>query len=99
MHIGSRLLAVYDRTKRLESLTIEFHHLKLIDRRIVSGTGLDPDAREIDVDLQVQTAHLFHDVVARKIVSALSEHLNECFCGSVAEHGGAVLLVAVRIVF
>src|ERR1700704_4790368 len=89
---------IYDRSKRLEALAVEFHQLKLIDGRIVGGTRFYLDARQIDIYFHIKTGHLLHNVVAREVVTAQFNYLDEGLRRAVAKHSGAILLVAIRII-
>jgi hypothetical protein len=54
---GKSLLgvAVDDRAEQLPLLAGEPHHLHLFDRIEIGRRGLDPDSREIGVDLEMPT--------------------------------------------
>src|SRR6516165_12742992 len=75
---GSRaLLARQHRTKALPGFALEAHHLQLLQRREVGRAGLDPRARQVDPDHEIEVGCLLHDVLAREIVTALPQYLLE----------------------
>src|SRR4051794_27515547 len=72
-----RLLAGHQRAEQLPALALEPHHLKLLERGEIGRTGLDPGARKVDADLEIQVRRLLHDVFAGEVVLALAQHLLE----------------------
>src|SRR5690348_14602359 len=58
-------------------LAFEADELHLLDRREILGAGVDADARQQHRQSHVEARRLSHHVLAREIVAALPQHLDE----------------------
>src|SRR3984957_20140156 len=89
-----------DGAEQVPLLALEPHHLQLLDRGEVGRPGVDLDARQQRVGLEIlQARRLLHDVLAREIVAALLQHLHQRLRDAVAVHHRAVEPVGVGVVF
>src|ERR1700744_2656605 len=88
-----------DLAEQVPLLALEAHHLELADRREVGRRGVDLDARQQRVGLEIlQARRLLHHVLAREIVAALLQHLHQRLRHAIAVHHGAVELVGVGVI-
>src|SRR4029077_1364281 len=55
------LLARHYGAEQVPALALEAHHLQLLERGEIGRAGLDPGARQIDADLEIQIGRLLHD--------------------------------------
>ena len=93
----ARIDAAEHRAERLPALAGKPHHLHLLDRREVARAGVDDDAREQHAEPQaLEVRRLPHHVLARELVAALREHLDEGLRHAVAIDAEPVVLVALR---
>src|SRR3954469_23511214 len=67
-------VTVDDRAEQLPVLAGKPHHLDLFDRIEIGRRGLDADARNIGVDLEIHVGNNLHDVLTCKIVAAAFQH-------------------------
>jgi hypothetical protein len=70
-------VAVEDRSEQLPVLAAEFHHLHLLDRIEIRRRGLDADSRDIGVNLEIHVRDHLQDILAREIVAAALQHLDQ----------------------
>ena len=63
--------------EQLPGLAVEPHQLHLLDREVVVGAGVDLDAGQHQVGVEVlQAGRLLHHVLTGEIVAALLQHLH-----------------------
>ena len=70
-------LAADHRPEALPACAVEFLHLQLLERVEAGRRGVDGDARQQHVEVDLQIGGLLHDVLAREVITALFEHLHE----------------------
>src|SRR5882762_8122754 len=70
-------MPVDDRAEQLPILAGESHHLHLLDRIEIRRRGLDTDSRDISVDLEIEIGNHLHDILAREVVAAPLQHLDQ----------------------
>src|SRR3569832_1373739 len=88
-----------DVTEQLPLLALESYHLELLDRSKIVRRGVDLDAGQQRVGLEIlQARRLSHDVLAGEIVAAHLKHLHHGLRGGIAEHHGSIELVGLGIV-
>src|ERR1700681_2137592 len=80
------LFTRHQRSEQLPTLVLEPHHLQLLQRREVGRAGLDPGARQVDADLEIEIGRLLHDVLAGEVVLALPQHLLEALGDAIGKH-------------
>ena len=94
---GARIDAASHRAEVLPLAVGEAHHPHLLDRRMIQRAGIEQDARHHHGKLQpLQPAGLPHDVLARQIVAAVLQDLDESPADQIAEDGLAVGLAHAR---
>ena len=85
--------------EELPLLSIEAHHLHLLDGEVILRPGVDGDARKEEVGLEVlHTRRLLHDVFARQFAAALPQHLHQQLRDGIAIGRERGSLVAARII-
>src|SRR4029450_5026788 len=90
-------VAAHDLAKQLPGFALEPLQLNLRDRSKVGRRRVDLDARQQAAEFEVLDAGcLLHDVLAREIVAAGFQDLNEPLCDGVTEHHRSVDAVAFR---
>src|SRR3954453_2021934 len=83
-------------SEQLPLLALELLELKLADRREIGRRGVDLDARQQRLGAEVlQARRLLYDVLAREIVAALLQDLNQRLGHGIADEGALIELVAV----
>src|ERR1700730_17335168 len=84
-----------DLAEQVPLLAVEFHQLKLADRREIIRTGVDLDAGQQDFGPEIlQVSRLLHDVFAGEIVAAHLKHLHQGLRNAKTNHDRGVELVA-----
>src|SRR6478736_5173675 len=89
----ARERAFDDVADRLPGIAVELHQAQLLDGTEIRRPGVDGDARQRHRALVVpQRRRLPHDVLAREVVAALAQDLEQGLGRGVAEDGVAVVL-------
>src|SRR5262245_58814788 len=74
-----------NRAEQLPALAVEAHHLLLLVDAVVVRRGVALDARQREVELDIlQIGRLFQHVLARQVVAALLEHMDQELRGRIA---------------
>ena len=83
-----------------QAVAVELHQPHLLDRAEIGRPGVDGNTRQNERALKIlQRRGLPHDVLARQVVAALGQHLDQRFGRGIAEDGVAVVLVAIGKIF
>src|SRR5262249_37557129 len=92
-------IAGHHRAEQFPARAVEADHLHLLDRRKIARTGVDPDARQQHAQLEIfQIGRLPHDVLAREVVAALLEHLDQRLRLQIGDNRAHRGFVAARII-
>src|SRR5689334_12848417 len=79
---AAALAGVDDWAEADPALAVEAHHLQLLVEPVVGRCGVDRHAGQRQIgDDTLQAGRLLHDVLAREVVAAALENLDQHLCG------------------